>query len=146
MKREKNYKFIKAIFSKQIFFAIFGLIIIASISWPLYLNMKKRYSIKSEIDQLKNDITIFENKNSQLDKLIKYLESDQYIEEQAKKNLNLKKEGENVIVIKNEKTANVVSEIKKNKPTQDVYSIGGIKNEIIQKNTNPSKWIGYFLR
>jgi len=146
MAHEKKDKILKKIFSKQFFFAIFGLVIISAIGWPLYINMKKRYQIKNEIDQLKNEIGIYENKNSQLDKLIRYMESDQYIEEQAKKNLNLKKEGENVIVIKNENKPSEPPVTENKNPSQKIYSIGGLQNEKIQKNTNPSKWVGYFLK
>jgi cell division protein FtsB len=145
MKNENISKILRIIFSKQNFFAVFGLIIIASISWPLYLNMQKRIAVKNEIQKLKDDILIYENKNSQLDKLIKYLESDQYIEEQAKKNLNLKKEGENVMVIKNENKKDL-PESKINKQGQEIYSIGGLNNEKTIKNTNPSKWVSYFLK
>jgi cell division protein FtsB len=142
---ENISKKFKKIFSRQNFFAVFGLVIIASITWPLYLNMQKRIEVKNEIQKLKNDILIYENKNSQLDKLIKYLESDQYIEEQAKKNLNLKKEGEKVMVIKNDSKKDP-PESKINMPSQDIYGIGGLNNEKAIKNTNPSKWVSYFLK
>jgi cell division protein FtsB len=138
--------FIKRSFLKQIILAIIGFLLIGLISQPLYKTIKKKYLINNEINNLKNEINSYQSKNGQLDSLIKYLESDQYIEEQARKNLGLVKEGESVIVLKNNNDTKDVKNMSNGYVDQKVYDIGGKGSEVKQKITNPIKWISYFLK
>ena len=76
-----------------------------------------------------------ENKNSQLKNVITYLESDQFVDEKARLNLNYKQPGEEVVVIKNkETTAN---------GNKDQGSIG--TSAEVEKS-NIQKWIKYFFK
>lgn len=75
------------------------LLMIALLSVPLYNNFHRRQKINREISNLEAEINQAENKNTELQKLIKYLESDQFVEEQARLNLNMKKPGESVAVV-----------------------------------------------
>ena len=76
------------------------LVILACLLWPLSANLQKRSQLDKEVAQLKADLTRNEAQNSDFKKMIAYLESDQFVEEQAKLNLNLKKDGEKVVSIK----------------------------------------------
>jgi len=84
---------------------VFLLVIIILLSIPLYNNFHRRQKINREISDLEAEIKQAENKNTDLQKLIKYLESDQFVEEQARLNLNMKKPGESVAVVKNSSEA-----------------------------------------
>ncbi|MFH1662176.1 MAG: septum formation initiator family protein [Candidatus Falkowbacteria bacterium] len=96
--------FICKILFNQKTMALAGLIIIALISIPLSKNIKQEYKIDNEIKELEEEIAELEGKGSNLKKMISYLESDQFIEEKARLDLGLKKEGEEVAVIDFKKT------------------------------------------
>jgi cell division protein FtsB len=96
---KKKKKFI----GKTLFFRVFvmaGVLIIAFLGSALGKEMYREYQIQREIDSLKSDIEALEKNNYKLSRLIEYYETDEYKEVEARKKLNLKKEGENVVVIK----------------------------------------------
>lgn len=76
------------------------------------------------------EIERLEGGNSELKKLLSYLNSDQFAEAQARLNFGLKKPGEEVVVVKS------------NDSLQGI--IGSIDGE--EKISNPSKWLKYFLK
>lgn len=84
-----------------------GLIVL--ISFPLAKNVSKRYHLSKEIKELDKEIAEFESKNKDLKELITYLESEQFVEEKARLNLGLKKEGEKVAEIKDDNFATTAS-------------------------------------
>ncbi len=65
----------------------------------LFSSWNKKSDIDQEIDALKEEAAKAEAQNSQFKKMIEYLESDQFAEEQAKLKLGLRKDGEQVAVI-----------------------------------------------
>ena len=79
---------------------LIGLVVLVSISIPLARNVSKQYKINNEIKELETEIARLESKNTELKKLMDYLESDQFIEEQARLNLSYKKVDESVVVVK----------------------------------------------
>lgn len=60
-----------------------------------------RYEIKKEINTLEAQLEDLESKTSKMDKLISYLKTDEYIEKQARLELNLSKPGEKQINLVN---------------------------------------------
>lgn len=125
---------------------ISGLIILVLISIPLYKNIKKQISINNEIGTLKNEIKNLEGKNTELKGLISYLNSDEFAEEQARLNLNYKKKGEQVLVIKNKGEEEEKPEGSEN-PSESIYGIKGLENKAAQgKKSNARKWVDYFLQ
>ena len=128
-KKKENF-FHKIIFN-NIFLSIIGLIVIVAISIPLAKNVSKQYEINNEIQNLKNEISDIEKKNSSLKDIIVYLESDQFAEEQARINLNYKKVGESLYVITDEnKSENIKLSLELNKN---------------KKTNNPIKWLNHFF-
>lgn len=124
----------------QILFLIIALSLILALGFPLSKKLKKQYSVNKEIKTLKEEIEKENSKNSDLKKFIDYLNSDQYIEEKARTNLNYRNENEKVVVVKDEVTQNQNS-LKDN----FIYSsnnVDYIKNE---KFENFKKWLNYFL-
>ena len=105
--RRRNF-FSKIIYSQK-FLALVGLGLIVLISFPLAKNVSKRYHLNKEIKELDKEITEFESKNKDLKGLITYLESEQFVEEKARLNLGLKKEGEKVAEIKDDVFATTTS-------------------------------------
>jgi len=133
-KRDKNI--LTRILYNPKFLAFLGLVIIILISFPLSKNISKKYKIDQEIKELEKEINDLEYRNNDFKKLISYLESDQFVEEQAKLNLGLKKQGEEAIIVK-EKNETVNSE------TGD-FIIGDIDNKSLNYS-NPQRWWYYFF-
>jgi len=75
-------------------------VLIILISFPLVRNIRQRREASLEIQKLQAEIGRVEGQNKDLNNLIGYLQSEQFAEEQARLNLNLKKPGEKVLVIK----------------------------------------------
>ena len=115
--------------SSQRFLAIIGLIFLLIIIIPLAKTFSQRRLIEKEIEDVKQEISDYESKNQELQEIITYLESDQSLEEQARLNLNLKKPGETVIVVEEDK--NLKKEL--NLP------------ENSQATSHFSKWWQYFF-
>lgn len=136
--RRNNFK---KIFFNQKFLSLVGLTVIILISFPLVKNAAKQHRINKEIGDFRKEIASLENKNIDLRNFISYLESDQFAEEQARLNLNLKKSGEELAVIK----------IGDNGQAR-ASSSGGLtfaasgKEESPRELSNPRKWLNYFFK
>lgn len=116
---------------KQSLFLIFIIGMIILILFPYLKNKKKKIELENEIAKVKEDINQYEKNNEDLREFLSYLESDQAIEEKARLNLGLQKEGEKVVVIK--------KIIKDESPEV-------VNNNSDEKDlNNPQKWIKYFF-
>jgi len=90
---------------------------------------------------MREEIRRIEEKNSGLKELASYLESDQFIEGEARLKLSLKKNGEEVAGIKDP-----VSGTEKESEPSTVYNMPGRENLRPEKaETNPEKWFKYFF-
>lgn len=124
--------FNKLIFNQFSYFII-GVLILSFILFPLSKKMTKQYRLNQEIEELNQEINRLEGHNNDFKNIITYLESDEFAEEEARTNLNLKKPGEDVVVIKT-KDENVKDDISINK-TQNLKNI-----------KNPENWWNYFFK
>ena len=141
MLNKKNINFNKTILNHK-FITIVGLIIILLIVIPLVKNIRQRNKINNEIKSLENDIKELGNDNYELRGLIDYLESDQFVEEQARLNLGLKKQGEKVIVV--EDSRDVSGNI--DTTSDSMIKIPWLEKNISRDNiTNTQKWLVYFF-
>ena len=141
--RKKKKSFFEKIFFSQVFFAFIGLGIIALVSLPLARNISQRHKINKEVEKMQEEIDKIEGKNNNLKKLVTYLESDQFIEEQARLKLGLKKNGEEVVAIKNEEK--VVQGEESDTPNT-IYNMPGLEKTKPEKFlTNPKRWWSFFL-
>lgn len=137
---KKGTKF-KKIFSNQVFITLLGMIIIVLISIPLAKNISKQYKINNEIKLLQEEISNLKGKNTNLKNLISFLESDQFVDEEARKNLNFKKEGEEVVVIKDK----ILDKTGTNDELNSNYQINQPKEKKTKRLSNPEKWLKYFF-
>jgi cell division protein FtsB len=85
-----------------------------------------RYEIKKEVNTLQVQLEDLQGRKSRMDKLISYLRTDEYIEKQARLELNLSKPGE--------KQINLLSlDNAENKGLSDI------------QKSNTEKWFNYFF-
>jgi cell division protein FtsB len=146
MKKTKKEKgiFLSFILNRFVLLIV-ALSLLGLLSYSLYGNLKKKSSIQSEINEVKKDISALETKNADLDKLIKYLESDQYIEEQARLNLNYKKEGENVVIVKD--GGESLKELTPRENIKNSYGVNlGSNLPATSQKGNAGKWLSYFFK
>ncbi|MFA5644238.1 MAG: septum formation initiator family protein [Patescibacteria group bacterium] len=79
-------------------FLILGLLVLMFVP---YLNKyQKNKDLENEIAKIKEEIDKYENQNEELKEILNYLESDQAVEDRARINLGLQKEGESVLIIR----------------------------------------------
>ena len=108
----KPNNFFYRLVTSQRFLAIIGLVFLLLIIIPLAKTYSQRRLVEKEIADVQQEINDFENNNQELKDMIAYLESDQSLEEQARLNLNLKKPGEQVLIIED-------SDLKKSENSTD---------------------------
>ena len=86
-----------------------------------------RHEINQEIEKLEQQLANVEGKTSEMEKLISYLNTDEYIEKQARLKLNLSKPGEKQVNITGEPELSI--------------------DFLDQDNTpNPIRWFNYFFK
>jgi cell division protein FtsB len=108
------------------------LIILVLIGLNLSKSLKKSSQINNEITGLQDEIQNLEKQNLELTELIEYFNSDAYIEERARVDLGLKKEGEKVVIL---------PEISK---VTDEDGQEAKQGDNLEKS-NPRKWWDYFF-
>lgn len=67
--------------------------------WSLQESWQRNNEVDGEIADLQSEIQNLEQKNQEFRELIEYFNSDAYIEEKARTDLGLKKEGEKVVIV-----------------------------------------------
>lgn len=100
MKREKNNK-VKL--STKLFSGLFfliGLTILVFIGISFGKEAYRKKQIQSEIESLQAKIEGLNNENSDMEKLISYLSSNDFTEKEAREKMNLQKEDEKMIVLR----------------------------------------------
>ncbi len=143
--RYKKKIFIQDIIFSSISLTLIGLLVIILISIPLIKNIRKQINENRGISALNQEIKDLEKRNTELKGLINYLSSDQFAEEQARLNLNYKKEGEQVTIIKEKDSLGDSSRQMEAENLKSIYNIKGLKTEDqISKKNNIKKWINYF--
>jgi cell division protein FtsB len=130
-KRQKN-SFWKKIFCSQLFWTIILLGILIVVIIPIYNVWQKQAEITGEIEKFKLEKEKYEVDSKEWSEMITYLQSENSLEDRARTNLNLKKDGEVVVVIKKEDDANFLNNYNKNNKEEKV--------------SNLKKWLRYFIK
>jgi len=124
--RRQKHIFPDLIFSK--FFVVFCLFLFIFLLFGLAKGTIRSYRVNAEVDQLQSEINRLDKQNQDFEQLVKYLNTDTFIEQEAKLKLGLKKANENLVIIPD-------SEI----PIKE-------KNAVTEENkSNPEKWWAYFF-
>jgi cell division protein FtsL len=91
----------KIITNPKLFFLV-ALLILIAILIPTAKNYIQRKSIEQEIESMKQEIEDFDKSNRELADMMAYLSSNEALEDKARTSFGLKKEGENVLIIKDQ--------------------------------------------
>ena len=81
---------------------LLGLVIFAVIGFLVITNFernKKRSELNLRIENLKNEIDVLERKRQELSVSISQIPTEEYLEKEARERFNLKKPGEELVVI-----------------------------------------------
>ena len=127
-KNEKKNKF------KQFFIFLFFLIILIGIIIPLTKKIKINIAANKEIKTIEENLEALEKNNSELRKLISYFGTSEYVEEQARTNLNYRKTDEKVAIIYNN-----------NKITEQNMDNNNLNKTGEENINNAKRWKQYFF-
>jgi cell division protein FtsB len=90
--------------------------------------LAQKREVDSEIAKLKAEAEEIESQNTEFSNLIKYFNTPEYQDRQAREKLNLQKEGEHVVILP--------------KFVEDETAAAAAKE---QNRSNPKKWFEYFF-
>ncbi len=132
-KRKKNIY--KGYYLNQYLIIIVVFVLLILISIPLAKNVSKKHEIDSEVRALEEEIVSLQKKNLEMEKLINEHSTSDFVEGIARLNLGLKKEGEEVVVVKRSEN-------------NDIVEVSNSEIEFVgeKEDSNPKKWLKYFLR
>ncbi|MBH41896.1 MAG: hypothetical protein CL685_04235 [Candidatus Magasanikbacteria bacterium] len=134
MPNRKKQTFVTRFFSSKLFLFV-GFFVILILALNFVRGYYQKYKVDQEILQLKEEISLLERKKIESMEILEYVSSEAFVEEKARTELNMKKEGEKVIYIKQ---GSVVE--KKSNQKKEAY------NTIGQNVSNPVKWWYYFTQ
>jgi len=104
---------------QSVFFSVFlTILIFVIISFLLFSNWrinKKRSELSQKLEGLKKEVEALEAKKEELLTKISQVQSESYLEKEARERFNLKKPGEEVVTILNSEKEEKKEEVKKEK-------------------------------
>lgn len=126
MEGKRKHAVIQDVFFSKLSFAI-CICILVFVSVGLFKGMVQSRSVVDEIADIKEEIISVEKRNAEYEELIKYLQSDEFVEQEARLKLGLKKPGEAMVII----------------PESAIPMPG--TPAVQDTRTNPRRWLDYFL-
>ncbi len=98
MKEKDNLTIYKKLVRSRIFF-IFLIPIFLALLVGIFQQFYHRYQVKKDLDKLDTEIANFNKQKEDLNNLLDYYKNESNLENEARVRLNLKKEGEEVVII-----------------------------------------------
>jgi cell division protein FtsB len=129
----KKEKFIKRFFVSKNFLFL-GLIVLGLLFFAAGKKNMERRQIAKEVKIMEDDIARLEGKNAELGALLNYLNTEEFIEQEARLKFNLQKPGESVAILPEEKSQ------------QENKNSSSSAREAEIAMSNPKKWWNYFFR
>ncbi|MFA6424526.1 MAG: septum formation initiator family protein [Candidatus Magasanikbacteria bacterium] len=130
MSESKNEKWKQIFYSRWFLLVLFGLAMLLIFSYVRAYYQE--YRVRSEIDSLQEEVNDLESKKLQTVEALKYVQSQAFVEEKARTELNLLKSGEKMAIIPSGSL-----NIKIGQPTDDLVKWTNINN--------PIKWFKFFF-
>lgn len=130
---QKNEKsFLKRFFGSR-WFLVTAFVVAVLVAFGYARAYYQDYKIRQEIDSLQEQVKKLEHKKLESMDILKYVTSDAFVEEKARAELNLKKPGENVLIIKNQ-----IEQV----DTEETTKKSPVEKSLLN---NTIKWWYYFL-
>ena len=98
MTEKDNGTVYQKLLKSKIFF-IFLIPILLALTVGIFQKLYYRYEVKGELDKLNAEIANLNKQKNDLSQLIDYYKNESNLEKEARVRLNLKKEGEKVVII-----------------------------------------------
>lgn len=109
MTNKDNITIYQKLLKSKIFFILF-IPILLGLLMGIFQKLYYRYEVKGELDKLNNEIAVLNEQKDGLSKLLDYYKNESNLEKEARVRLNLKKEGEKVVIILPSATSTVNGE------------------------------------
>lgn len=135
MANKDNTTIYQKFFKSKIFF-IFLIPVLLALSFGIFQELYYRYKVKGELDKLNAEIVILDKQKDDLNQLVDYYKNESNLEKEARIRLNLKKEGEKVVIILPQATST----------TQSEESVFVLSDGNIEDLPNYKQWWYYFFR
>lgn len=129
----RKEKFIKRFFASKLFL-FFGLIILGLLFFVFGKKMMESRQIDKELKAMEENIHRLESQNVELNKFLSYLNTDEFVEQEARLKFNLQKPGESVVILPE---SNLESKDKNIQSSDKGMAV------VI---SNPKKWWNYFFK
>jgi len=100
--KKKNFKSDKERLFLKIFIGILALVLLVLLGFSNYKLKGRRKQLNSQVSDLKQQIQELEEKKKQLEPMVTEDSNGEYLEEIARDQLNLRKPGEKVVIVKKE--------------------------------------------
>jgi len=98
MTEKDNGTVYQKLLKSKIFF-IFLIPILLALTVGIFQKLYYRYEVKEDLDKLNTEIADLNKQKNDLSQLIDYYKNESNLEKEARVRLNLKKEGEKVVII-----------------------------------------------
>jgi len=118
------------IFSPRLFITIFGFLFLLYFLFLFSRITNKKYRINQDVKNLEAEIVNLNEESLELENIIQYLDSDQFVEEKARLSMGMRKPGESMVVVTN--------------LDQEINGFNKNNNKELDKN-NFIKWYKYFF-
>lgn len=125
------------------YFFVGAIIVLFLLSLGVVKKMARDYTIDSEIDRLKAEVQALEKTSNEFSDAVRYLDSDRFIEDEARAKLGMQKSGESVIII----TDNKKEDARSGEEHREFLKVAGAEsaeNEVAA--SNPELWWKYFFQ
>jgi cell division protein FtsB len=133
-------------------FLVFVLIGLSILVFQLVKITEHKYKLKSELEPLNKEIEQIKQEKKELSESFDYFKSQSYAEKEARAKLNLKKEGEEVIIVSPQEgrgeEESLSADIEQLALNKDLENKNAAKKLPEEKNNNSSKvlvWWNYFF-
>ena len=114
-------------------FLVGGVILFVFFGWAALNEYLRERAIDAEVNELKQTIADLESKNGELKSSLSYIQTPEFQELEAKRQLGLAKDGENVIIFSDKPSG-------KSSISNDETADGSAP-----QSSNPQKWWNYFF-
>ncbi|MDO8574779.1 MAG: septum formation initiator family protein [bacterium] len=134
MTEKDNITIYQKLLKSKIFF-IFLVPILLALVTGIFQKLYYRYEIKGDLDKLNAEISDLNKQKNDLNQLVDYYKNESNLEKEARVRLNLKKEGEKVVIILPQATST----------NESGKSISGYGSGNIENFPNYLQWWYYFF-